>query len=81
MKMYYDGVFHMEINNQYHCDVKNIHEAKKSLLRMICAEFDAEVNKKLSENAINDIDDHELILPKMPEPEVYKETFGGFTRV
>ena len=79
MKVYYDGIFHVEIKNQYHFDVENVQDAKKALLKMISAEFDTEINKKLSGNAIDDIDDHELILPSTPEPEVYKETFVGFT--
>ena len=80
MKVYYDGIFHVEIANQYHLDIENVYDAKRALLKMIDAEFDAEINKKLSANAIDDIDDPELILPSTPEPEVYKETFGGFTK-
>ena len=80
MKVYYDGIFHVEIKNQYHFGVENVYDAKRALLKMIAAEFDIEINKKLSENAIGDIDDPELILPSTPEPEVYKETFGGFTK-
>ena len=80
MKVYYDGIFHVEIANQYHFGVENVYDAKRALLKMIAAEFDTEINKKLSENAIEDIDDPELILPSTPEPEVYKETFGCFTK-
>ena len=80
MKVYYDGIFHVEIANQYHFGVENVHDAKRALLKMIAAEFDTEINKKLSENAIDGIDDPELILPSTPEPEVYKETFGCFTK-
>ena len=71
MKVYYDGMFHVEITNQYHFDVENVYDAKRALLKMIAAEFDIEINKKLSENAIDDIDDPELILPSTLEPDLY----------
>ena len=80
MNVYYDGMFHVEIKNQYDFNVENVYDAKRALLKMIAAEFDIEINKKLSENAIDGIDDPELILPSTPEPEVYKETIGCFTK-
>ena len=52
MNVYYDGMFHVEIKNQYHFNVENVYDAKRALLKMIAAEFDTEINKKLREKDI-----------------------------
>ena len=54
MRIFYDGVYHIELGNtdSFHFNADNISKAKQFWLKIMSEKFDEEVNNRLGEYGI-----------------------------